>query len=152
LGRRLIMSTVRWLPYVWKQPRPAAPHEIEQLEQLWGVKLPEQYKQLVSERQGMTPEPSVFKVGQGRDVFCTLLTLSVDEDKEYYSVSKSYEVLKPHMPAGLYPFGQTSGGEHLCFDYRDSPPQPRVVLLTVEMNALPVASSFAEFLEGLYEP
>lgn len=146
------MSEVRWLPYMKKQPRPVAPHELEQLEQQWGIKLPEQYKQIVSAYQGMTPEPSVFKVGRGDDVFCVLLTIPVVEEREYYSVSKSYDILKPHMPAGLYPFGQTSGGEHLCFDYRGSPPQPRVVLLTVEMNALPVANSFQEFLEGLYEP
>jgi hypothetical protein len=147
-----MMSTVRWVSYLKKQPRPVDPYELEQLEQQWGIKLPEQYKQLVSECQGMTPEPSVFKVGRGDDVFCVLLTLSVVEDRESYSVRKAYEVLKPHMPERLYPFGRTSGGEHLCFDYRDSPPQPRVVLLTVEMNALPVASSFEEFLEGLYEP
>jgi hypothetical protein len=147
-----MMSTVRWLPYVWKQSRPADPREVEQIEEQWHIKLPEQYKQIVSVHQGMTPEPSVFKVGRGGDVFCVLLTLSVDKDNEYYSVHKTYELLKPHMPEGLYPFGTTSGGENLCFDYRDSTPQPRVVLLTVEMNALPVASSFEELLEGLYEP
>lgn len=47
------MSTVRWLPYVWKQPRPADPRELEQFEQKWGVKLPEQYKQIASAYQGM---------------------------------------------------------------------------------------------------
>jgi hypothetical protein len=146
-----MMSTVRWVPYLKKQPRPVDPRDLEQLEQQWGIKLPEQYKQIASTYQGMAPEPGIFKVGRGDDVFCVLLTIPVVEEREYYSVSKSYEALRPHIPEGLYPFGLTSGGEHICFDYRDSPPQPRVVLLTVEMNALPVASSFQEFLEGLHE-
>ncbi len=43
------------------------------------------------------------------------------------------------------------GGEYLCFDYRGSPEQPGIVLVTVEMDIYPIANSFREFLDGLHE-
>ncbi|HEX5744626.1 MAG TPA: SMI1/KNR4 family protein [Archangium sp.] len=49
------------------------------------------------------------------------------------------------------PIGKTPGGEYLCFDYRGSTHQPRIVLVTVEMSILPIANSFQELLEGLHD-
>jgi hypothetical protein len=45
----------------------------------------------------------------------------------------------------------TPGSEHLCFDYRDSPVEPRIVLVTVGMDIHPTAGSFSEFLEKLHD-
>jgi hypothetical protein len=61
----------------------------------------------------MAPEPSVFDAGKLRDVFCVLLTLTVDEEKETYSIARAFDVLKPRVPTGIFPFGKTSGGEYL---------------------------------------
>jgi hypothetical protein len=62
-----------------------------------------------------------------------------------------HEVLAPHVPPGIFPFGRTPGGEYLCFDFRNAPDTPRVVLVTGELSVLPVANSFQEFLEGLHD-
>ncbi|WP_157758698.1 SMI1/KNR4 family protein [Cystobacter fuscus] len=51
----------------------------------------------------------------------------------------------------IFPFARTPGGEDLCFDYRGSPEQPRVVLVSVEGSVHPVANSFQEFMDGLYD-
>lgn len=141
---------IRWEPYVWEEPHPVEPIKIEQLEQEWGVRLPLEYKKLVALYQGMAPEPSVFDAGKLRDVFCVLLTIIVDEEKESYSVVRAYDILKPHIPAGIYPFGKTSGGEYLCFDYRTPPDHPKVVLVTVEAFIRSVADSFTEFMDRLH--
>ena len=100
----------------------------------------------------MSPEPNVFDIGAGANVFNNLLTLTSGEREKAYAISTAYRLIKPHVPAGIFPFGTTPGGEYLCFDYRDAPPgQPKVVLVTIEMEIYLLANSFCAFLEGLHE-
>src|SRR5690242_20369514 len=108
------MMDVRWENYVWKGPRPVASSEIEQLEAQWGVELPGEYKRLIAGHQGMTPDPCVFKVGRGANVFSVLLTVTRDAERASYSIQDSYNLIRSHAPSGLYPFGKTPGGEYLC--------------------------------------
>jgi hypothetical protein len=141
----------RWRPYCWREPRPIAPQELEKLERQWGVKFPAEYTHVASAYQGMTPEPCAFDVGGGNDVFNALLPILKDEEARVCSVQEAQEALAPHLPAGIHPFANTPGGEFICFDYRNSPEQPRVVHVSVELTITPVAESFRDFLEGLYD-
>jgi hypothetical protein len=125
--------------------------EIERLETTWGVELPEEYRLIAPLYHGMTPEPNVFDIGDGANVLSTLLTLTTGKHEKAYSIATAFEIMQPHVPRGVFSFGMTPGGEYLCFDYRDAPRQPRIVLVTVEMEIYPVANSFREFLEGLHE-
>ncbi len=143
--------TVRWKCYLWDEPRPAEPREVEFLERRWGIQLPEDYRRLIVVHQGMVPEPCVFNVGQGRDVMGPLLTLKVEPDREYYSAIQAHTLLAPLVPPGIYPFATTPGGEYLCFDYRQPPASPRIVLVTEEASIHPLANSLREFLDGLHE-
>lgn len=142
---------VSWEPYVWEASHPADPYELELLERQWGVRLPSDYRCLVVEYQGMSPEPSAFNVSAVRDVFCVLLTVSFNEERDEYSLRHVYDIIAPHVPAGIFPFALTSGGEFLCFDYRASPEHPAVVLVSVEMLVQPVADSFSDFMASLHE-
>ncbi|WP_052517938.1 SMI1/KNR4 family protein [Archangium violaceum] len=144
------MTTLNWIPYVWDESRPAASREFEQLEHRLGIIFPEAYKEVAAQYQGMTPHPAVFNVGRGTNVINVLLTIIEDSEWRTYSVMRAYEAVKPHIPSGIYPFASTPGGEYLCFDYRDSPEQPRVVLVTAEMSIHPVADNFKSFMNGLY--
>jgi cell wall assembly regulator SMI1 len=142
---------IRWKPYVWDAPRPATSQDIALLEVEWGVRLPDEYKKLLSKNQGMTPGPCIFNVGKVEDVMSVLLTLVTDPKHKAYAIRDSYRILKQHVPAGIHPFAMTPGSEHLCFDYRGSPDKPRIVLVTVEMAVHPVADSFPEFLAQLHD-
>ena len=142
---------VRWAPYV-KGVRPVEPLEVEKLERAWGVQLPEEYKRIACAHHGMTPRPNVFDFGSGENAFNNLLTFVSEQDEEpYSSIHRAYRLMHPHVPAGIFPFGRTPFGEYLCFDYRNSPEEPEVVLVSTEMEIYPVAHSFREFLEGLHE-
>jgi hypothetical protein len=145
------MMDIRWENYVWKEPRPLASSEVERLEASWQVTLPDAFKRVVAAHQGMAPEPCVFKVGRGANVFSVLLTVTRDAERASYSIQDSYDLIRSHVPSGIYPFGKTPGGEYLCFDYRGSASPPRVVLVTVDMAVLPVANSFQELLDGLQD-
>lgn len=146
------MMAVHWEPYLDIELQPVTPADLAQLEDEWGVKLPEEYKALVAAYQGMAPMPDVFDVGnRSTSVFNVLLTIKRHEGREGYSVSRIYEVLKPHVPEGIFPFAETPGGESICFDYRDNPPQPKVVLVTVEMFIYPIADSLTDLLNKLHD-
>ncbi len=114
--------------------------------------LPRAYKDLVSRYQGMIPTPNVFNVGSSyENVVCELLTVTRDEEKDGYYALEIYDVLKPHVPSGIYPFASTPGGEPLCFDYRDNPAEPAIVLVSVESDIYRVADSFNDFLAMLHD-
>ncbi|OJT20031.1 hypothetical protein BO221_33085 [Archangium sp. Cb G35] len=141
---------IQWEPYLWTEPHPVDSQVLDQLEQQWKLKLPDLYRELVSTYQGMGPEPCAFNVGTGNDAFSVLLIVSADREKEAYSISRAHDVLSPHVPAGIFPFALTPGGEYLCFDYRNAPEQPRVVLVTAEMSIHPIADNFMSFMNSLY--
>ncbi|WNG37845.1 SMI1/KNR4 family protein [Archangium violaceum] len=142
---------IHWKPYLLDGSHPIEASRLHPIEQAWGVRLPDTYKQIVCRYQGMAPEPCVFNVGGGEDVFNDLLTITPIEGRESYSVMRVYEVLEPHIPTGLFPFGRTPGGEYLCFDFRDAPDSPRIALVTSDMSILPVANTLQAFLEGLHD-
>jgi cell wall assembly regulator SMI1 len=149
--------TVQWKPRIWKQPFLATPQDVESLERAWGVKLPEDYKQVAMSHQGMTPYPHVLDIGTGNTVISELLTLSKseDEDLQLYSMSETYELIKAHVPQGIYPFAATGAGDFICFDYRHSPNAPAVVFYFAEAEGeeaiYPVADNFTEFLSKLHD-
>lgn len=143
--------SISWEPYVWDALHPAAPGELEALERQWGVSLPDEYKSIVSIHQGMTPNPHIIDIGRGDSSICAFLTISEDESSRVYSMRDAHTLLKPHTPAGVYPFALTGSGEYVCFDYRDAPRQPRIVFVTVEMDIYLIANSFSEFLEKLHD-
>ncbi len=143
--------TVRWEPYLNIALQPVTLSDLAQLENDWGVELPEEYKSLVASYQGMTPEPAVFDVGKGTSVFNVLLTLKSYKGREAYSVGRIYEVLKPLVPAGLFPFATTAGGEFICFDYRANSRQPQIAFITVETFIYSVADSLKDFLDQLHD-
>ncbi|MFY0565568.1 SMI1/KNR4 family protein [Archangium lansingense] len=143
---------IRWQPYVWKEAHPVESVEVEKLEAAWNVQLPEEYKQLAPRHHRMRPTPNVFDIGESDNAFTCLLTLASEEPKEGYAVSSRYSIIRAYVPPGIFPFGMTPGGENICFDYRDaSPGQPRIVLVTIEMEVYFIANNFREFLEGLHE-
>jgi cell wall assembly regulator SMI1 len=146
---------VTWEKYVWDSPRPVTLHEIETLEQEWGVTFPDDYKRAVMDYQGMTPVPFVIDIGSSDNVICELLTVSVDEQQPSSALSHVYRLIKHLVPAGIYPFAATGTGDYICFDYRASAGAPKVVFYFTdalgEEALYPVADSFTDFLSKLHE-
>ncbi|KFE67245.1 hypothetical protein DB31_8598 [Hyalangium minutum] len=106
--------------------------------------------------QGMTPFPDVIDIGKGNTVVSELLTISEseDEDLRIYSMADTYELIKDHVPQGIYPFAGTGAGDFICFDYRSNPYAPKVVFYFTEEAGEQaihvVANSFSEFLSKLH--
>ena len=142
--------SIKWEPYLDTSLPQATSHDLSQLEREWGVELPIEYKALVTAYQGMGPLPDGFDVGRGDNVFNVLLTVTSDKEHESYSVRRAYEVLKPLVPAGIFPFADTPGGEFICFDYRNHPLPPKIVLVTVQASIHSIADNLSAFLNSLH--
>jgi len=146
----------------------ADPNNIEQFEKKYYVCLPKSYKELMLRYNGGSFEEDQFdftnKKGQedGRTIFFKSFREDKDgaeliEDAQFVSKPDYYGV------PGLIGIGSTAEGDTLCFDYRDNPKtsEPKVILLVHDeyeetngvehMKIEPIANSFNEFLDMLYE-
>ena len=145
------MTRISWETHLDIELQPVTPHDLVQLEEAWGITLPAEYKELVTAYQGMAPMPDIFDVGKSDNVFNVLLTVNRHEGHASYSVKRAYEVLKPLVPKGIFPFAKTPGGEFICFDYRNHPLPPKIVLVTVQASIHPIADNLTAFLNSLHD-
>jgi cell wall assembly regulator SMI1 len=147
--------SVSWETYIWDSPHPATSSDVASIERDWGVKLPDDYKQIAITCQGMSPNPCVLDLGRSNTAVSELLTLSVDPSRRSYAMRHVYQVIKHLVPAGIYPFAGTGTGDYICFDYRTSATAPKVIFYFTEApgeEALyPVADSFTDFLSKLHD-
>jgi hypothetical protein len=87
--------------------------------------------------------------------------LNVNEPADYYAetMRQSYQGITRFLPDGVFTIASEPGGCYFCFDFRADPDRPRVVFWdhdradeTNRDEALvPIADSFTQFLELLYE-
>jgi hypothetical protein len=103
----------------------------------------------------MSPRPNAFAVGEGENVLAALLIISPDEQQRAYSLVDTYELVKSHVPDGIYPFAITGTGDYICFDYRESSHAPKIVFYFSEESGEAalhqVAASFSDLLAGLHD-
>ncbi len=101
----------------------------------------------------MTPEPCTFRFSAGfTSVFNVLLHFDADTTTD--RISDLQDILRDSdAPRGLHVFATDPAGNLICFDFRDRPDAPVVVILDHEgdVNApIPVAASFTAFLAMLH--
>jgi len=144
----------------WKHDKPGADERsIASLEQRLGVRFPESYRSLVSERQGGSPRDACFAFTHprlGAVETCVGRMLTIDEEAGY-SISRALANLDVdrQLPDGLIPFASEPGGDFVCFDYRSASKtqDPSVVYWSHERDkedsVSALAPSFDAFLDML---
>lgn len=139
---------------------------IEKVEKEWGITFPEAYVECVMKGNGGLPKMNgndcVFtyiKEGEEEeDIFYYLHRYDVDSKTRH--ILERYESIQDRLPDKVYPFADTIVGYNLCFDYRQSTEEPRVVLWHYKVDWFAekpedalffVADSFDSFLSSLTE-
>ena len=144
---------VTWEPYVWPQALPLTPAKLREAEQRLGVHFPQDYVDCVLQHQGETPEPSVFRYGDGYSSVLNELYHFEDSPAASSQRAAQASLETGGVPAGIVAFAGDPAGNHLCFDFRADPDAPTVVILDYEAGGgnplLPVARSFSELLSML---
>lgn len=128
---------------------------IKEIEQIYDIKFPSSYIDIVLKNDGASALPHSIYCGNGRS-----------EDFQMFIPLGFYEGLTPlkevlenlNFPDKIIPFADDSGGNSFCFDFRSSE-NPEVVFHEHEMgeedvkgNFWRVAKSFDEFIDNIGEP
>lgn len=125
--------------------------QIDGLELLLGVKLPESYRALLARYNGAYggakfPVPGTEYPGS-IGLWCSVLPW---DPESVWGILNIWEA--NHLPRALVPFGIDGGGDVLCFDYRESE-APSVVVWYHELSGADgvhqIAPSFTDFLKVL---
>ncbi|ENQ3104922.1 SMI1/KNR4 family protein, partial [Bacillus cereus] len=127
---------------------------ISKVEQSFGIKFPQDYKECVIKYNGGYPKPDNFDFsdegeGEGGAVFNNLLSFTGD-----FSIEAIYEFSKESLQKGIIPFARDPFGNLICFDYRQSNNEPTVVFFDHEEqgeNSIElICNTFTELLNKLY--
>ncbi|WP_309260312.1 SMI1/KNR4 family protein [Bacillus cereus] len=128
--------------------------QINQLEQYFNIKFPNDFIECVQKYDGGYPTPDTFNIpNQDENSLNNLLTL--DSNKKY-SILETYNNTKDRLSDKIYPFARDPFGNLLCFDYRNTSDSPSIVFWDheeedIEEAIYPVCSTFTELLASLYE-
>ncbi|SFC85380.1 SMI1 / KNR4 family (SUKH-1) [Bacillus sp. 491mf] len=143
------MNGITW---IGTSKKTIADTQIQQVEQYFGIRFPNDFIECVKQHNGGHPRPKVFCIeGQEDSSFSNLLTFDLESQ---YSIIQRYENIKDRLVDRVYPFGRDSFGNFLCFDYRNGHQSPTVVFWDheeeeMEKAIFPVCSSFTELLNSL---
>lgn len=131
--------------------------EISEVEDLLGIKFPDDYKECVKKYHGGCPKPEAFDFKKRKEaVFSRLLTFDPD-DTDYY-IPNNLDWIKDRLVNNIYPFAEDPFGNFICFDYREESTQsPKVVFWDHEVafqspeEAISyICDSFTELIYKLY--
>ncbi|ANP80092.1 1,3-beta-glucan synthase regulator [Bacillus sp. B25(2016b)] len=145
------MNNITWINVSEKK---VTDEQIEQLEEYFGIKFPNDFIECVKKYDGGYPTPDTFNIpNQDEDSLNNLLTL---DSERKISMLQTYNSIKDRLVDKVYPFARDPFGNLLCFDYRNNPQSPTVVFWDheeeeMEESIYPVCSSFAELLDSLYD-
>lgn len=89
---------------------------VEEIESLFGVKLPNDFRDFILTHSGGRPLPHTYDCPT-RDEAVLHNLLNFDKN-EKYNVFKTYGLIKDRLLENIYPFAEDPFGNHICFDYR----------------------------------
>ena len=128
---------------------------ILQLEQTFGVTLPDHYKEMLKTRHGDEPlECEILDPQTQRPRMGGMGRVLTAEPEDSYSIHNAVK----YVADGVLPFAEDGGGNFTCFDYRQdrNTTSPPVVFWfheqDEESNCHQLASSFEEFILKLQIP
>lgn len=106
----------------WRWPElPVEESQIARIQVELGVRLPDDFLQLVRKYNGGYPSKKYFDFPSRKDAVLDHL-LSLIEGGDDPSLLNTYRNVRDRLPSGIIPFASDPFGNLICFDYRDNPP------------------------------
>lgn len=134
----------------WRYSRgEVKPESLYRVEKLYGVILPEDYKQCISVNNGARPFPKYFdsRESQGR-VFSGLLHYDFSENG---SILDMFDWVKDRLPCCVFPFAKDPFGNLICFKYSGKVFNKIVFWDHETGNIEEICDTFSELLDLLYK-
>ncbi|MDZ5783371.1 SMI1/KNR4 family protein [Marinococcus luteus] len=125
-------------------------NDLYELESLFKIELPREYKKILRECNGGRPRFNVYdSLTEKERMVKGLLPIGEEYNNNPLQVK---DLLEKKSLERLVPFAEDPGGNYLCFKYINTAAAPKVVLWEHETNNTEeVADSFEEFLGKLYK-
>jgi cell wall assembly regulator SMI1 len=156
-------STRQVASLTWEGCEPPVDDEgIQEIERALGVEFPSSFREIIQSCHGGTPverreffyrDPTIGKMASGLGA---LLTLNLDDELSGILETVHSMTSTGRLPDKVIPFAEDGGGDLICLDYREDPDHPKVVYWSheeePERSIIPLADSFAEFLDELLPP
>jgi len=145
---------MQWKKTEWRGCHPPIDSgRLDQAEHILGVVLPRDYKECAQCCHGGRPSKNVFafddpEIGRMESCIGTLLSFAEDDNE---NVIRTHTRLAAFLPEGAVPVADDGGGDFVCLDYSGGPSPTIGYWHHGESKLIPLASSFSEFLDMLYE-
>ncbi len=140
----------------WQFPLDGAPRarikDVQAVEANLGVKFPPDYLEVAIAHQGASPDPYVVPLPDGTTTtFETLLHFDPVRAPHTNLTALLY-MLEDRLHVGIIPFA-TSGSDLWCFDFRQDPANPTIVLAVRDndFDPIPVKDTFTALTESFEE-
>ncbi|ETA69193.1 SMI1/KNR4 family protein [Methanolobus tindarius DSM 2278] len=130
---------------------PIGDKEISEVENIFGIKFPNDYKECIKKYHGGSPKLSCFDFKERKGaVFNNLLSFEPNDKYDY--IVKIRNIVEG-MVECIYPFAADPFGNFICFDYRDGKNKsPKVVFWDHEIAYVcHICDSFTELISKLYK-
>lgn len=92
-------------------------------ENIFGVKFPQDYIEIIMKNDGGYPKPNRFDLNGNEEVFNNLLSF---DEEDCSNMVDTYNDVKDRLVEKVIPFAEDPFGNLICFDYRNND-QPTVV-------------------------
>ncbi|WGE82650.1 SMI1/KNR4 family protein [Actinobacillus equuli] len=138
---------------------------IKGVEDIFNIKFPKLYIELMSKHNGLAVEPNCITYYDSYNDEEGMAAIGFDSfetelNPEPQDIRRQYIYDDPvYGYEHVYSFGRTAGGDFICFDYRDESTgdEPKICIVihdeydeeTGKHLLFPVADNFEEFLDGL---
>lgn len=131
----------------------------QEVQNIIGKKLPYSYYSLVTNDDGSTPFPNIFKLVKknGQYVVSCVGAFLAFNPSEYGDIVNEVKHPPEFFPQNLVPFAEVGNGDYICFDYRQDPQtdNPSVVYWShedaPEESVSFLAKDFESFLDMLFD-
>ena len=128
---------------------PVSDATIRQVESILGLELPSAYREFVLFCDEASPEVGTFRFGDDETCISEFFRFSSDP-KDPVGILSYYGSIDSGIPENVVPIARDAGDYLVCLDLREG--QQAVVLFEPSrMELFPVARSFEDFIDGLYE-
>jgi cell wall assembly regulator SMI1 len=145
---------MQWKNNTWEDCDPPIPPErIAQVKRELGVAFPTDYRECLKRCSGGCPVKPDFAFDDpvvGWMVGCVGILLSFAEGHDE-SIVKTYKLLAPFLPPGAVPISDDGGGDFVCLDYNKGGPPTVGYWHHGDSTLVPLAKTFSDFLDMLYE-
>lgn len=139
----------------WLEKQEISNEIVVEVEKNLDICFPSDFRNFIINHSGAYPIPHTYDfIGRDEAVLNNIIDFDLDLQD---NVIKTYELVKDRLLLSIFPFAEDPFGNLICFDYRETQTNPKIVFWDHELtkddpdNFQYICDSFTELLDKLYD-